>query len=148
MLGEKSSGGILPQQPHSHKEQWTQTQSEGATQFLDTSPEQVPSLWGALPLLSPCLQQDGPWQRLRCTVRRALGGVRAAQAEESNSCRVSEHLSITTPSQCAGRNAETSTVPLDTHLFFRVNWPELLCKLLAPNVQSRAVFSGCALIPK
>lgn len=87
-------------------------------------------------------------ERLSCSVCRALGGVRTAQAEESNSCRVSDHLSTTTPSRCAGRNAETSTVPLNTHLFFRVNWPELLCKLLALNVQSRAVFSGCALIPK
>lgn len=117
-------------------------------QFMDTSPKQVPSPWSALPVLSPCLEQGGPWQRLLCTVCRALGGVRAAQAEESSSCRVSDHLSITTPSQHTGRNAETSTVPLDTHLFFRVNWPELLCKLLALNVQSRAVFSGCALIPK
>lgn len=62
-----------------------------------------------------------------------------------NSCIVSDHLSTTTPCQYAERNAETSTVPLDTHLFFRVNFPELLCKLLARRTSSWGLCFVCVL---
>lgn len=66
--------GNCHKQPHSHKEQCRQRHCKSHPEhFMHTYPKQLPSPWSALPLLSPRLQRDGPWQRLLCTVCRALG---------------------------------------------------------------------------
>lgn len=137
-------GGILTRQAHRHKTQQRQMCSCRGSQGTSwTFPKADPQPVGLYPLpCSPVHSRVGPGQSLHCAARRALrGAVRpyvcaAISAEASNSCIVSDHLSTTTPCQYAERNAETSTVPLDTHLFFRVNFPELLCKLLACRMSS------------
>lgn len=137
-------GGILTRQAHWHKTQRRQMCScrgnQGTSWILS---EAGPQPVGLCPLpCTPVRSRIGPGQSLRRAARRALQGAArpnvcaAISADASNSCIVSDHLSTTTPCQYAERNAETSTVPLDTHLFFKVNFPELLCKLLACRMSS------------
>lgn len=134
-------GRKLTQQPHSHEKQWIQMflemGSQGTAWTLPQCRSQ-PFQWPST--VPPVCSRAG--SRGICPIFRQNRGAarldmcRTISAEDSNSCIVSDHLSTTTPCQYAERNAETSTVPLDTHLFFRVNFPELLCKLLARRTSS------------
>lgn len=146
-------GRKLTQQPHSHEKQWMQmfleTGSQGTAWTLLQGTSQ-PLQWPST--VPPVCSRAG--SRGICPIfrqNRALRGAarldvrRTISAEDSNSCIVSDHLSTTTPCQYAERNAETSTVPLDTHLFFRVNFPELLCKLLARRTSSWGLCFVCVL---
>lgn len=152
-LQEKSRGGFSHGRPTGKRhDRGRCAPVEAARARPGPFPRQIPSPWGCAPLpCTPVRSRVGPGQSLRREALRALRGAArpyvcaAISAEASNSCIVSDHLSTTTPCQYAERNAETSTVPLDTHLFFRVNFPELLCKLLACRMSSRGLCFVCVL---